>query len=65
MNKIHKIKNIKIIGDKLMITFYNVIDSINKNGILLDFEHPNRKKYPNQKILVINIDIKYLIGKDE
>ena len=38
------------------VTFYNVIDSINENGILLNIEHPNKEKYPNQRMLVINID---------
>lgn len=38
------------------VTFYNVIDSINEKGILLNIEHPNKKKYPDQKILVVDID---------
>ena len=38
------------------ITFNNVIESIAENGILLDFEHPNKDKYPDQRILVISIN---------
>jgi uncharacterized DUF497 family protein len=38
------------------ITFTNVIESIAENGILLDFEHPNKDKYPDQRILVVTID---------
>ena len=38
------------------VTFYNVIDSINEKGILLNIEHPNKEKYPDQKILVVDID---------
>jgi uncharacterized DUF497 family protein len=38
------------------VTFYNVIDSISEKGILLNIEHPDKEKYPNQKILVVNID---------
>ncbi len=38
------------------VTFYNVIDSINEKGILLNIDHPNKEKYPDQKILVVNID---------
>ncbi|MCH7733226.1 MAG: hypothetical protein IIB44_12090 [Candidatus Marinimicrobia bacterium] len=38
------------------VTFYNVIDSINEKGILLNFDHPNKEKYPDQKILVVDID---------
>ena len=38
------------------VTFYNVIDSISEKGILLNIEHPNKVKYPGQKVLVVNID---------
>lgn len=38
------------------ITFYNVIESIVEKGILLNFDHPNQQEYPEQKILVININ---------
>jgi len=38
------------------VTFYKVIDSINENGILLNIEHPNKEKYPNQKMFIVNID---------
>lgn len=37
------------------VTFYNIIESIAENGILLNFDHPNQGKYPGQKILVVNI----------
>lgn len=51
------------------ISFPNVIEAISEKGILLNFEHPNKKKYPNQKILVVNINeyaycIPYVIEKD-
>ena len=37
---------------------------------MLDFKHPNRGKYPNQRIMVIDIDgypycVPYLKTKDE
>jgi uncharacterized DUF497 family protein len=38
------------------ITFNNAIESIAENGILLDFEHPNKDKYPDQRILVVSIN---------
>ncbi|MGC9385247.1 MAG: hypothetical protein ACP5D6_11665 [Kosmotogaceae bacterium] len=34
------------------VTFYEVVESIAENGILLNFDHPNKEKYPNQKVLV-------------
>ena len=38
------------------VTFYNVIEAIAERGILLNFDHPNQQKYPEQKILVVNLD---------
>jgi len=51
------------------VSFYNVIEAIESNGILLNFEHPNKDKYPNQKIFVLNIDdyaycVPYIIEND-
>ncbi len=42
--------------DERGVSFNNVIDSIESNGILLNFEHQNKEKYPNQKVFVVNID---------
>ena len=52
------------------VTFYNVIETIGENGILLNLEHPNKGKYPNQKIMVVNINgyaycVPYVIEEDE
>ncbi len=52
------------------VTFNNVIESINEKGILLNIEHPNKEKYPNQKILVVDIDgyaycVPYAIKSDK
>jgi uncharacterized DUF497 family protein len=51
------------------ISFQNVIETISEKGILLHFEHPNKKQYPNQKVLVVNINeyaycIPYVVDKD-
>ncbi len=51
------------------VTFYNVIEAIEQNGILLNFEHPNNEKYPNQKIMIVNINeyaycVPYVIEED-
>jgi uncharacterized DUF497 family protein len=37
------------------VTFPMVIEAIAEKGILLNFDHPNRKKYPNQKVFVIEL----------
>lgn len=37
------------------VSFEDVIIAIELGGVLDIIEHPNPKKYPNQKVLVINI----------
>jgi hypothetical protein len=38
------------------ITFSQVIEAIEQNGVLLDFLHPNRIKYPKQMVMVIKLN---------
>ena len=38
------------------VSFYNAIESISEKGILLNFDNPNMEQYPNQKVLVVNIN---------
>jgi len=38
------------------VSFLDAITSIEEHGVLMDFPHPNTEKYPNQHILVVNID---------
>jgi len=47
-----KKKNLILIKER-NISFYQVIESIADKGVLLDIEHPNPKKYPNQFMMVI------------
>ncbi len=35
------------------VTFTQIIEAIETNGVLLDFQHPNQEKYPNQMIMVV------------
>ncbi len=35
------------------VTFTQIIDAIENEGVLLDFQHPNQEKYPNQMIMVV------------
>ena len=34
-------------------SFYDIIEAIAEKGVLLDIRHPNREKYPNQSMLVV------------
>ena len=38
------------------VSFYQVIEVISEKGILLNIEHPNKDKYPDQKMFVIEIN---------
>lgn len=38
------------------ITFEQVIEVISEKGVLLDFEHPNKKDYSNQRLMVIDVN---------
>ena len=33
-----------------------MIEAISRRGVLLNFDNPNKEKYPNQKILVVNVN---------
>jgi hypothetical protein len=38
------------------VTFPMIIEAISEKGILLNFNHPNPAKYPNQRILVVDLE---------
>ena len=38
------------------ITFEEVVFSLMHGGLLDTIEHPNREKYPNQRIFILNIE---------
>lgn len=38
------------------IAFEDIVIAIESGGLLDVLEHPNKKKYPKQKILIVNID---------
>ena len=46
-----------------------VIEAIAEKGILLNFPHPNQERYPNQKVLVVELNgyaycVPYVINGD-
>lgn len=44
------------------ISFEDVLFYIQQEQILDDLEHPNRDRYPNQRILVVGVDkVAYLV----
>jgi len=38
------------------ITFEEIVKRIELGAIIIEADHPNKKKYPNQKILIIDVD---------
>ena len=38
------------------VTFGMVIEAIAEKGVLLNFDHPNQQKYPQQRVLVVNLN---------
>lgn len=50
-----KIKNQKLISDR-NISFEDVKIAVNEKRVLDDFDHPNQKRYPGQRIMAVEID---------
>lgn len=46
----------EVLYKKRGITFSQVIEAIEHNGVLLDFVHPNKLKYPNQMVMVLKFN---------
>ncbi|MDR9403189.1 MAG: toxin [Halothece sp. Uz-M2-17] len=62
-------KNQQLIGDR-QISFEDILFNIQKGRLLDDIEHPNRVKYPNQRIFVVEVDeyaylVPYVENDDE
>ena len=38
------------------ITFEEIVKRIEYGAEIIEMDHPNKKKYPNQKILIIDVD---------
>lgn len=52
------------------ITFDEIVQKIQSGAKVIDTDHPNQKKYPNQKIMIVDVDgyaylVPYVIDKDE
>ncbi len=47
-----KAKNDMLIRER-GVSFYQIMESIAEKGILLNIEHPNKEKYPNQFMFVV------------
>ncbi len=46
----------EIIAKERGITFEEIVQRIESGVKVIETDHPNKKKYPNQKILVVDVD---------
>ncbi|MEA3554662.1 MAG: toxin [Campylobacterota bacterium] len=51
-------------------SFNDVLEEMSKNGVLDNYKHPNKKRYPNQYIYVISLGgyihyIPYVLDNDD
>jgi len=61
-------KNEKL-ADQRGITFEEIVERIESGVKVFDTEHPNKQKYPNQRILIVELDgyaymVPYVIEED-
>ena len=52
------------------IIFEEIIQKIESGARVIETDHPNKEKYPNQKILIVDVDgyaylVPFVIDKDE
>ena len=46
----------EVLAKQRGITFEEIVERIQSGVKVLETNHPNKKKYPNQKILIVDID---------
>lgn len=62
-------KNEKLLAER-GITFDEIVQKIESGAKVFETEHPNRNKYPNQKIMIVDVDgyaflVPYVIDNNE
>jgi len=46
----------EILARERGITFEEIVQKIESGAKVIETDHPNKKKYPNQKILIVDVD---------
>ena len=46
----------EILASERGITFEEIVQRIESGAKVIETDHPNKKKYPNQKILIVDVD---------
>ncbi|MCF6335194.1 MAG: DUF4258 domain-containing protein [Spirochaetales bacterium] len=60
----------EILSKERGITFEEIVQKIESGAKISEMEHPNKNKYPNQKIMIINVEgyaylVPFVINGDE
>ncbi len=60
----------EILASERGITFEEIVQKIESGVKVIETDHPNKKKYPNQKIMIIDIEgyaylVPYIINENE
>ena len=60
----------EILAKERGITFEEIVQKIGSGANVIETNHPNKKKYPNQRIIIIDVDgyaylVPCVIDKDE
>lgn len=60
----------EILAKERGITFEEIVQRIESGAKVIETNHPNKEKYPNQKILIIDVEgyaylVPFVINKDE
>jgi len=60
----------KILKIQRGVSFYDVLNEIKNNGVLDNYKHPNKEKYPNQYLYVVSLNnyihyIPYVFNGDD
>jgi len=60
----------EILARERGITFEEIVQRIESGAKVIETDHPNKEKYPNQEILIIDVEgyaylVPFVINKDE
>ena len=60
----------KILAESRGITFEEIVNKISTGSKVIETDHPNKRKYPNQKIMIVDVDgyaylVPYVLDKGE
>jgi hypothetical protein len=55
MNFVYDPEKNELLYNTRGVTFPMIIEAIAEKGVLLNFDHPNQQKYPDQKVLVVDL----------